>query len=78
MNRRPSFIQAPSYWQSKAVYDLVRLNRSLVSGRYGNILSPDLAIEFRAAMDACTRQFELPENLNVFERDLEVISGALK
>lgn len=75
---RPSFIQAPTYWQLRAIYDLVRLSRNLVAGRYGNLLPPDLAIEFRAANCACDRQFQLPENLDAFERDLEVLSEVVR
>ena len=57
---RPAFIQAPTYWQCSAVYKLVCLNRKLVSGHYGDLLSPDVAVEFRDAMGLCERQFQLP------------------
>lgn len=75
---RPSFIQSPTYWQLKAVYDLVQLNRKLVAGHFGNLLHPELAIDFRAAIGCCTRQFDLPATLDAFERDLEVISEVLR
>ena len=78
MSVRPSFIQAPTYWQCKAMYDLVRLSRNLCAGRYGDLLPPDLALEFRAANDSCTRQFELPESLDAYERDLEIIAGVMR
>lgn len=78
MVARPSFIQAPTYWQLRAIYDLVRLSRNLVAGRYGDLLPPELAIEFRAANCVCDRQFELPKNLDAFERDLEVLSEVVR
>lgn len=67
---RPKFIQAPNYWQCRAAFQLLDLSRKLVAGRYGDLLPPDLAIEFRAANDAVARQFNLDESLDEFERDL--------
>ena len=56
---RPDFIQAPTAFQQGAVFALLRLNRRLVAGRYGDLLPPDLALEFREAIGTCERLFEL-------------------
>jgi len=82
MTSRPDFIQAPTYWQCSAVYKLVCLNRRLVAGRYGDLLPPDVAVEFRAAMGVCDRLFQLPDigndnNKSEYERDLDVLREVL-
>ena len=82
MSRRPDLVQLPSFWQISAVYRLVSLNHKLVAGQYGDLLPPDIALEFREAMALCERLFELPtsgnDNKSPYERDLDVLREVLK
>jgi len=79
---RPDFIQAPTLSQYAAAFILLRLNRRLVAGRYGDLLPPDLALEFRDAIGVCERQFDLSnvgnDNADEYERDLDVLREVLK
>lgn len=55
---RPDFIQAPTTRQLGVAYHLLTLNRRLVACRYGDLLPPDVALQFREAIGAFEREFQ--------------------
>lgn len=58
---RTEYIQEPTFRQWTSVFVLLRLVNGLCAGKYGDILPPELALEFREAYAFCGEQFELTE-----------------